>query len=205
MFKQRFILYPSLASESQKSVWWAQLGSAVDLRVKVRGALASTSWVDLRVKVRSLLGRHNQGDTGTASTSGHGTSRSSSIGRCGGRSCRGGVEEAAETRLNNLAGIRVFIYLMGLEVWKKQCTPEYWSTESRAHGRAEVLPGTQEWAVLIYKVNHNFSPFGHFKSKSYQASEKAIRRSSRRVASSSHSKRVVEHPWEGAGIFGEVR
>ena len=73
------------------------------------------SAVDLRVKVFSPLGGHKQGDTGTASTSGHGTSRSSrGIGE--GRSCRGGVEEAAETRLNNLAGIRVFIYLMGLEV-----------------------------------------------------------------------------------------
>ena len=57
-----------------------------------------------------------QSDTGTASTSGHGTSRSSSRGRGGGRSCRGGVEEGAETRLNNLAGFRVFLYLMGLEV-----------------------------------------------------------------------------------------
>ena len=69
------------------------------------------SAVDLRVKVFSPLGGHKQGDTGTASTSGHGTSRSSSRGR--GRSCRGGVEEAAEMRLNNLAGFRVFLYLMG--------------------------------------------------------------------------------------------
>ena len=51
-----------------------------------------------------------------ASMSGNGTFRSSSRGRGGGRSCRGGVEEAAETRLNNLAGFRVFLYLMGLEV-----------------------------------------------------------------------------------------
>ena len=64
--------------------------------------------VDLRVKVFSPLGGHKQGDTGTASTSGTGTSRSSR-GRGEGRSCIGGVEEAAETRLNNLAEIRVFI------------------------------------------------------------------------------------------------
>ena len=56
--------------------------------------------VDLRVKVCSPLGGHKQGDTGTASTYLHGTSRSSSRGRGGGRSCRGGIEEAAETRLN---------------------------------------------------------------------------------------------------------
>ena len=73
------------------------------------------SAVDLRVKVFSPLAGHKQGDTGTASTSGNGTSRSSRGGGEG-RSCRGGVEEAAETRVNNLAGIRVFIYLMGLEV-----------------------------------------------------------------------------------------
>ena len=72
--------------------------------------------VDLRVKVFGPLGGHKQGDTGMASTSLHGTSRSSSRGRGGGRSCRGGVEEAAETRLNNLAGFRVFQYLMALEV-----------------------------------------------------------------------------------------
>ena len=63
----------------------------------------------MRVRVFSPLGGHKQGDTGTASTSEHGTSRSSSRGR-------GGVEEAAETRLTNLAGFRVFLYLMGLEV-----------------------------------------------------------------------------------------
>ena len=73
------------------------------------------SAVDLLVKVFSPLGGHKQGDTGMASTSGHGTFRSSR-GRGEGRSCRGGVEVAAETRLNNLAGMRVFIYLMGLEV-----------------------------------------------------------------------------------------
>ena len=73
------------------------------------------SAVDLRVKVFSPLVGHKQGDTGTASTSGKGTSRSSR-GRVEGRSCRGGVEEAAETRLNNLAEINLFICLMGLEV-----------------------------------------------------------------------------------------
>ena len=72
--------------------------------------------IDLRVKVCSSLGGHKQGDTGTASTSGNGTSRSSSRGRGEGRSCRGGVEVAAETRLNNLARFRGFIYLMKLEV-----------------------------------------------------------------------------------------
>ena len=61
------------------------------------------SAVDLRVKICSPLGEHKQGDTGTASTSGNGTSRSSSRG--GGRSCRGGLEEAAETRLNDLGPI----------------------------------------------------------------------------------------------------
>ena len=38
------------------------------------------------------LGEHRQGDTGMASKSGHGTSRSSSRGRGGGRSWRGVVE-----------------------------------------------------------------------------------------------------------------
>ena len=73
------------------------------------------SAVDMRVKVFSPLGGHKLGDTGTVSTSGKGTSRSSR-GRGKGMSCRGGIEEAAETRLNNLAEIRVFIYLMGLDV-----------------------------------------------------------------------------------------
>ena len=59
--------------------------------------------------------RNKQGDTGTASSSEYGTSRNSRGGGDG-RSYRGGVEEAAETKLNNLAGIRVFIYLIGLEV-----------------------------------------------------------------------------------------
>ena len=74
------------------------------------------SAVDLRVRVFTPLRGQKQGDTGTALTSGHGTSRSSSSGRGGGRSCRGGVEEAVETRLNNLPGFRVFLYLMWLEV-----------------------------------------------------------------------------------------
>ena len=72
--------------------------------------------VHLRVRVCSPLGGHKQGDTGTAMTSGHGTSRSSSRGRGGGRSCRGGVKKAAETRLNNLAVFRGFIYHRELEV-----------------------------------------------------------------------------------------
>ena len=86
-------------SESQKSVGKHNLGGAVGLRVKVF----------------SPLGGHKQGDTAEASTSGNGTPRNSR-GEGEGRSCRGGVEEVAESRLNNLAGIRVFIYLMGLEV-----------------------------------------------------------------------------------------
>ena len=89
------------------------------MRVKVRSPFGEHnpgSAIDLRVRVFSPLGGHKQGDTGTASTSGNGTSRSSSRGRGGGRSCRGGVEVAAETRLNNLAGFRVFLYLMGFEV-----------------------------------------------------------------------------------------
>ena len=84
----------------------------VDLRVKVRSPFGKHklgSAVDLRVRVFSPLGGHKQGDTGTASTSGHVTSGSSSRGR-------GGVKEAAETRLNNLARFRGFIYLMELEV-----------------------------------------------------------------------------------------
>ena len=121
------------------------------------------------MRVFSPLGGHKKGDTGKASTFGHGTSRSSSRGIGGGRSCRGGVEEAAETRLNNLAGFRVVLYLMGLEVRQKQHIPEYLSTESRTHGRAEVLAGTQDGGVLVYKVNLSFSPFGHFTSKSYQS------------------------------------
>ena len=89
------------------------------MREKVRSQFGKHnlgSTVNLRVKAFSPLGGHKQGDTGKASMSGHGASRSSSRGRGGSRSCRGGVEEAAETRLNNLAGFRVFLYLMGLEV-----------------------------------------------------------------------------------------
>ena len=63
-----------------------------DLRVKVNGLL--------RVKAFSRLGGHKQGNTGSASTSGNGTSRSSSRGRGGCRSCRGVVEAAAEARLS---------------------------------------------------------------------------------------------------------
>ena len=105
-------------SESKVTSGKHNLGSAVDLRMKVRSPFGKHnlgSAVDLRVKVFSPLGGHKQNDTVTASTSGPGTSRSSRGGGEG-RSCRGGVEEAAEMRLNNLAGIRVFIYLMGLEV-----------------------------------------------------------------------------------------
>ena len=76
------------------------------------------SAVGLRVKVFSPLGGHEQGDTAAASTSGNGTSRNIRGGGEG-RSCRGGVEEAAESRLNNLARFRGFLYLMELEVWQK--------------------------------------------------------------------------------------
>ena len=44
----------------------------------------------------------------------------------------------------------------------KMVHPECWSIESRAHGRAEELSGTQEGAVLIYKANHSFNLFGNF-------------------------------------------
>ena len=87
--------------------------------MKVRSSFGEHSLgsvVDLRAKVFSPLGGHKQGDTGTAWTSGHGASGSSCRGRGEFRSCRGGVKEAAETSLNNLAGFRVFLYLMGLEV-----------------------------------------------------------------------------------------
>ena len=60
------------------------------------------SAVGLRVKVFSSLGGHKQGDTAAASTSRMRTSRNSRGGGEG-RSCRGGVEEAAEWRENNLA------------------------------------------------------------------------------------------------------
>ena len=46
---------------------------------------------------------------------------------------------------------------------------------------------------------------GKGESVDRKGSAKAIRRSARRVASSSHCRRVVEHPWEGAGTFREVR
>ena len=69
------------------------------------------SAVSLRVKVFSPLGGHKQGDTAVASTSGNGTSRNSRGG--------GGVEEAAESRLNELAPSRGFVSLMELEVWQK--------------------------------------------------------------------------------------
>ena len=76
------------------------------------------SAVSLRVKVFSPLGGHKQGDTAVASTSGNGTSRNSRGGGEG-RSCRGGVEEAAESRLNELAPSRGFVSLTELEVWQK--------------------------------------------------------------------------------------
>ena len=62
----------------------------------------------MRVKVCGPLGGHKQGDTGTASKSGHGTFRSSSRGR-------GVVEAAVEVRLMILAQLRLLIYLRRLE------------------------------------------------------------------------------------------
>ena len=70
---------------------------------------------DLRVKVCSPLGGHKQGDTGTASTSAHGTSRSSSRGRGGGRSWLGVVEVAVEVGLIICAQSRLLMYLRRLE------------------------------------------------------------------------------------------
>ena len=70
---------------------------------------------DLRVKVCSPLGGHKQGDTGTASTSGHGTSKRSSRGRGGGRSWSGVVEAAVEVRLIIWAQSRLIMYLRRLE------------------------------------------------------------------------------------------
>ena len=70
---------------------------------------------DLRVKVCSPLGGHKQGDTGTATTSVHGTSKSSSRCRGGGRSWRGVVEAAVEVRLIIWAQSRLFMYLRRLE------------------------------------------------------------------------------------------
>ena len=69
----------------------------------------------MRVKVCGPLGGHTQGDTGTASKSGHGTSRSISRGRGGGRSWTGVVEIAAEVRLIILAQFRLLIYSRRLE------------------------------------------------------------------------------------------
>ena len=66
---------------------------------------------DLRVKVCSPPGGHKQGSTGSASTSGYGTSRSSSRGRGGGRSWRGVVETAVELRLIIWAQSRLLMYL----------------------------------------------------------------------------------------------
>ena len=86
-------------SESQKSVWQAQF--------------CRCSW--LVSEVFSPLGGHKQGDTAAASTSGNGTSKNSR-GGVEGRSCRGGVEEAAESRLNNLAKSKGITYLLELEV-----------------------------------------------------------------------------------------
>ena len=77
------------------------------LRVRLEGQ------GDLRVKVCSPLGGHKQDDTGTASKSGNGTSRSSSRG--GGRSWRGVVEAAVEVRLVIWAQSRLVMYLRRLE------------------------------------------------------------------------------------------
>ena len=62
------------------------------------------------MKVCSPLGGHKQGDTGTASKSGNGTSRSSSRGRGGGRSFRGVVKAAVEVRLIIWAQYRLLMY-----------------------------------------------------------------------------------------------
>ena len=106
-----------------------------DLRVKVNGALASMYWevTDLRVKVNGALASMSwearwlaseslqsfcwpqQGDTGTASKSGYGTSRSSGRGRGGGRSWRGVVEAAVEVRLIIWAQSRLLMYPRRLE------------------------------------------------------------------------------------------
>ena len=67
--------------------------------------------------------------------------------------------------MNNLAALRGFIYPRELEVRQKQCTPECSTTESRTHERAEELAGTQEGAVLIYKVNLIFNLFDNFIGK----------------------------------------
>ena len=67
------------------------------------------------MKVCSPLGGHKQGNTRTASTSGHATYRSSSRGRGGGRSWRGLVEAAVEVRLIIWAKPRLLMYLRRLE------------------------------------------------------------------------------------------
>ena len=67
------------------------------------------------MKVCTPLGGHKQGDTGTASESGHGTSRSSSRGGGEGRSWRGVVEAAAEVRLIIWAQSRLLMYPRRLE------------------------------------------------------------------------------------------
>ena len=76
------------------------LGSAVGLRVKVFSPLGDTNRVTLQWPRR--LGMEHP-ETG--------------LGGGEGRSGKGGVEEAAESRLNNLARSRGFLYLMELEVW----------------------------------------------------------------------------------------
>ena len=48
---------------------------------------------------------------------------------------------------------------------QNQCSPECWTTELRAHERAEELARTQEGAVLIYKVNLIFNLFDNFIGK----------------------------------------
>ena len=116
------------------------------------------------MKVCGPLGGHKQGNTGTASKSGHGTSRSSSRGKGGGRSWRGVVEVAVEMRLINEAYLRLLIYLRRLEEWQIICLPVSWALELRAYGRDEVLAGMQEGVLnhviagkmcrshLVYKV-----------------------------------------------------
>ena len=48
---------------------------------------------------------------------------------------------------------------------QKQCSPECWTTELRAHERAEELVATQEGALLIYKVNLIYNLFDNFIGK----------------------------------------
>ena len=107
-----------------------------DLWEKVNSALASTSWelTDLRVRVNGAFA-----NTGTASKSGHRTSRSSSRGRGGGSSWRSVVEAAADVRLMILAQSRLLMYPRRVEKWQLGCFPGLWWTESIAYGRAEVF------------------------------------------------------------------